>query len=43
MANLYRSGGWLLLRKWHAAFRNDGFLRKLAKAKTDCVSGGGHK
>ena len=30
---VYRAGGWLLLRKWVAAFRKDGFLSKLAKAK----------
>ena len=31
--SVYRSGGWLLLRKWIAAFRKDGFLSKLAEAK----------
>jgi len=31
--SLYRTGGWLLLRKWFAAFRKDGFLSKLAEAK----------
>jgi radical SAM superfamily enzyme YgiQ (UPF0313 family) len=31
--SLYRTGGWLLLRKWTAAFRKDGFLNKLARAK----------
>jgi len=39
--SLYRSGGWLLLRKWTAAFRKDGFLSKLAEAKRNCVPGGG--
>jgi len=33
LAGVYRSGGWLLLRKWVAAFRKDGFLAKLAEAK----------
>ncbi|MFW6154160.1 MAG: B12-binding domain-containing radical SAM protein [Planctomycetota bacterium] len=31
--SLYRSGGWLLLRKWTAAFKKDGFARKLAEAR----------
>jgi len=31
--NLYRTGGWVLLRRWVAAFRKDGFARKLAEAK----------
>ena len=30
---IYRTGGWLLLRKWTAAFRKDGFLGRLAEAK----------
>ena len=30
---VYRTGGWLLLRKWTAAFRRDAFMRKLARAK----------
>ena len=34
--SLYRSGGWLLLRKWTSAFRKDGFLDKLAEAKRNC-------
>ena len=33
VASVYRSGGWLLHRKWIAAFRKDGFLSKLARAK----------
>jgi radical SAM superfamily enzyme YgiQ (UPF0313 family) len=33
LRSLYRSGGWLLLRDWIAAFRKDGFLNKLAEAK----------
>ena len=32
--SLYRTGGWLLLRKWTTAFKKDEFLRKLAEAKT---------
>jgi radical SAM superfamily enzyme YgiQ (UPF0313 family) len=40
MASLYRSGGWLLLRKWTAAFRKDGFLSKLAEAKRNCAARG---
>jgi len=43
MGSLYRSGGWLLLRKWAAAFRKDGFLSKLAEAKRNYVPGGGHE
>jgi radical SAM superfamily enzyme YgiQ (UPF0313 family) len=39
--NLYRAGGWLLLKKWSAAFRNDGFLDKLAEARRNCVPGRG--
>jgi len=31
--SIYRSGGWLLLRKWTAEFRKDGFLSKLSEAK----------
>jgi len=30
---LYRTGGWILLRRWAAAFRKDGFLSKLTRAK----------
>ena len=41
--NLYRSGGWLLLRQWTAAFRKDGFLSKLAEAKRNRVLGGEHE
>ncbi len=33
MRSLYRTGGWLLLRKWTAAFKKGGFLNKLAEAK----------
>jgi radical SAM superfamily enzyme YgiQ (UPF0313 family) len=33
LTSLYRTGGWLLLRRWAAAFRKDGFLNKLAEAK----------
>ncbi len=36
ITNVYRSGGWLLLRKWTAAFRKDGFVAKLAQAKRNC-------
>jgi radical SAM superfamily enzyme YgiQ (UPF0313 family) len=32
--SLYRTGGWLLLRRWTTAFKKDEFLRKLAEAKT---------
>jgi radical SAM superfamily enzyme YgiQ (UPF0313 family) len=39
--SLYRSGGWLLLRKWVAAFRKDGFLGKLAEAKRKRLPGAG--
>lgn len=31
--SIYRSGGWLLLRKWTAEFRKDGFLGKLSEAR----------
>jgi radical SAM superfamily enzyme YgiQ (UPF0313 family) len=41
--DLYRSGGWLLLRKWTAAFRKDGFLDKLAQAKRNCDAGSGRE
>lgn len=40
-ASVYRSGGWLLLRKWTAAFRKDDFLHKLANAHRRYISGGG--
>jgi len=33
--SLRRTGGWLLMRKWTAAFRKDGFLDKLTRAKED--------
>ena len=35
--SIYRAGGWLLLRKWAAAFRKDGFTSKLAEAKRKCA------
>jgi radical SAM superfamily enzyme YgiQ (UPF0313 family) len=41
--SLYRTGGWLLLRKWIAAFRKDGFLSKLAEAKRNCAPRRGHR
>jgi len=41
--NLYRAGGWLLIKKWTAAFRKDGFLSKLAEAKRDLVPRGGRR
>ncbi len=31
--NVYRTGGWILLRRWVVAFRQDGFSAKLARAK----------
>ena len=31
--SVYRAGGWVLLRRWAAAFRKDEFLSKLAEAK----------
>jgi len=31
--NVYRTGGWLLLRKWTAAFKKDPFQAKLSEAK----------
>ena len=31
--NIYRTGGWILLRRWTAAFREDGFLAKLVRVK----------
>ena len=33
LRNLYRTGGWLTFRKWTAAFKKDGFLAKLDRAK----------
>jgi len=30
---LHRTGGWLIFRRWTAAFRKDGFSGKLAEAK----------
>jgi hypothetical protein len=35
--SIYRAGGWLLLRRWAAAFRKDGFPDKLAEAKKKCA------
>ena len=40
IASVLRSGGWLLLRKWTAAFRKDGFLGKLADAERSSVQPG---
>jgi radical SAM superfamily enzyme YgiQ (UPF0313 family) len=31
--NIYRTGGWLTLRRWTAAFEKDPFLARLAEAK----------
>jgi len=33
MRNLYRAGGWLLLRRWNAAFKAGGFPDRLTAAK----------
>jgi len=41
--SVYRVGGWLLLRKWIAAFRADGFLSKLGEARRNWVQGGGRE
>jgi len=41
--SIYRAGGWLLLRKWVAALRKDGFVGKLAEAKRNCVVRNGHE
>lgn len=38
--SLYRTGGWLLLKKWTAAYKKDGFLTKLAQAKRERVAAG---
>jgi radical SAM superfamily enzyme YgiQ (UPF0313 family) len=38
--SLYRTGGWLLLRKWTAAYKKDGFLKKLAEAKKNRAATG---
>lgn len=35
--SIHRSGGWLLLRKWTAEFRKDGFVSKLSEAKRACM------
>ena len=35
--NLYRVGGWILLRRWTAASEEDRFVRKLAEAKRFCL------
>ncbi|MFW6106696.1 MAG: B12-binding domain-containing radical SAM protein [bacterium] len=39
--SIYRSGGWLLLRKWTAEFRKDAFLSKLSEAKRTAYHNGG--
>jgi radical SAM superfamily enzyme YgiQ (UPF0313 family) len=31
--SIYRAGGWLIVRRWSAAFKKDAFLAKLAEAK----------
>ena len=31
--SVYRAGGWLLVRRWSAAFKKDSFMDKLAEAK----------
>lgn len=31
--NVYRAGGWLLLRRWTAAFKKDAFKAKLSEAR----------
>ena len=31
--NVYRTGGWLLLRRWTAAFKKDAFAAKLSEAR----------
>jgi len=31
--SIYRTGGWLIVRRWSAAFKKDAFLAKLAEAK----------
>jgi len=31
--SVYRAGGWLIVRRWSAAFKKDAFLAKLAEAK----------
>jgi radical SAM superfamily enzyme YgiQ (UPF0313 family) len=36
---LYRTGGWLTLRKWTAALKKDGFPNKVAKAKKQLQAG----
>ena len=33
LRNVYRAGGWLLLRRWIAAFRKDAFKAKLSQAR----------
>jgi radical SAM superfamily enzyme YgiQ (UPF0313 family) len=36
--NLYRAGGWVILKKWDAAFRKGRYLDKLAAAKKQLAS-----
>jgi hypothetical protein len=38
--SLYRTGGWLMLRKWTASYKKDGFLKKLAEAKKNRAATG---
>lgn len=32
--NVFRFGGWIIIRKWYAKFKKDAFMEKLKKAKT---------
>jgi radical SAM superfamily enzyme YgiQ (UPF0313 family) len=41
LTTLYRTGGWMLLRKWTASFRKDPFRSKLAEAKRRLPDAGG--
>ena len=41
--SVHRAGGWLLLRKWIAALRKDGFLSRLAEARKNCAPASGHE
>ncbi len=36
--SLYRMGGWLMMRRWAATFKRDGFLKKLSRAKKQLQS-----
>ncbi|HUS48403.1 MAG TPA: radical SAM protein [Phycisphaerae bacterium] len=38
LTSLYRTGGWMLLRRWTATFRKDPFLSKLAEARKHLAS-----